>query len=113
MALPISIIKTTPCVKFRRKGKVITATFSRAIRKGKRWADAKVVIEKLENKEMFRFRFYPLEEPVGRKVRANEASWPSKLVFNLDWIPTEGGSRVIPTLAPDGWWYGNYTDRIE
>ena len=105
MKLPMSIIKTTPCVKFYRNEKRIIATFSRAVRRSCRIPDVKVEIGTLENKEMFRFRFLPLESNVGRRVRANETSWPVKYVFDKEWIPLEGGSRIVVTLAPDGWWY--------
>lgn len=111
--LPISIIKTTPSVRLYRNSKRVIGTFSAAVRRPCLITDCKVEIERCEKEHMFRFRFIDLTEKRGKRVNGNEVSWGLGNVPNLDWVPLGEGSRVFVTEAPDGWWYGDYTDRLE
>lgn len=106
-------IKNIPCVKFYRTNGRITAAFSRAVRIPVRAVDCKLEVLPGKRPSAFKLRFVDLNSPLRRTVKANEAPWPQELVTDPDWAPFKVPVRVYLVEGEDGWWYGDYTYRIE
>lgn len=105
--------KTIPSIKFYRVKGRVTATFSRVVRIPVRVADCKVEVLPGKRPSAFKFRFVDLNSPIRRKVRANETQWPQGLIIDPDWLPIKTAVRVYVVEGEDGWWYGDYTYRVE